>query len=366
MPDYTYLACDWKTLAVLDELPLSSPSPFTDPLNSGGSFSASLSLDPTRYQALLDATAPYRTVLFIQRDGLLVWGGWCWSREWSSSSHQWQLSWGQYDTYFDQREIKTDLSFPAPGTDQLAVARTLIDYAQGVSNGNVNVTHGNPAATSGVLFQRNYLKSEQNMVGAMLRDLAGLKGGFDYHFDISMIGVTPTIQFVTSYPYRGMAPAASPLVFEYPGNIDSYIWPEGGGFATAVHEQGGTPPITGAASIESIAINAAAETAGYPRIDQTYNRSDVTVQATLDNIAAEDLRLMSTINRVPQITMDPSAEPQFGTYVTGDYAQIIITDERFPASMTTAVRIVDRQMQPSNSGNSEKLVLLLENAGIAS
>jgi len=369
MAEYTYLACDWVTHAIIDELPLAGVS-LGDPLNKGATLSINMSTETDKASIQRDATAPYRTLLFVERNGLFIWGGWCWQRSWSSSSKKYSLGYGQFDTYFDQREIYPSVVYSA--TDQLAIARNLIDVAQAGPGGNIGVTHGNPAATSGVLRDREYKAEEQKMVGASLQQLAAVEGGFDFHYDIERDPGTglAAVKFYTFYPYRGLSPQTSQLIFEYPGNVESYDWSEGGTFATRTHEVGGQPEAVSpdqeaGGVLQSFILRSDLISQGYPLIDQTVSRNDIIIQSTLDDHTVEDARLAASIDDVPSITVDPSADPVYGTYVTGDYAKLIINDPlRFPDGMEAWVRIVDRQLTTSAPGSRERLKLVLEKAEV--
>ena len=52
--------------------------------------------------------------------------------------------------------------------------------------------------------------------------------GFDWATDCAYVGGVPTTTFTMSYPRRGLTADDTGLMFESPGNILSYVWPEDG------------------------------------------------------------------------------------------------------------------------------------------
>ena len=364
MPEYKYTAYDWSTKAALLDLPLSDVS-WEDPLNSGGPLTASLSLD-SRPADRLDATDPARTLLCVDRDGVIVWGGWNWGRIWDKDSRKLKLTSSQFDTYFLRRILRANLDYV--NVDQFAIADALITYAQGISGGNVGLILGSNG-TSGILRERHYVASEGKFIGNLLRELAEVENGFDFSFDVQYdVNGKPAFTFNKFYPQRGATKAGTSVIFEYPGNILSYSWPEDGTEkSNYMYEIGGQPEGTDSGNSGPIVASAddAADRPVYPLLESLRTLSDVSVVSTLQAYANEDLRLRKKPVTVPEIKVRGDVPPIYGTFLTGDWCIINITDERFPEKsdgspgLTAYARIINQKVKPRTT---EEITIVLDAA----
>ena len=73
---YRYLFADLATNAILAELPLTGVN-FTQQLNTAGTFTGQLLLSGVNAASLnvLNATLPNKCVIYVDRNGQLIWGG---------------------------------------------------------------------------------------------------------------------------------------------------------------------------------------------------------------------------------------------------------------------------------------------------
>ena len=150
-------------------------------------------------------------------------------------------------------------------------------------------------------------------------------------------------------------------LWEYPGNVQSYNWPED---AT---NQATTTYATGAGLVPgqllSVAVNTAAITAGYPLLESKQSYTDVIIQSTLDAHAASDLAAYSGPVIIPTLDVRGDLDPAIGSYAIGDEIRLRITDDRFVGSKTGAgidvnKRITAIAVVPPGSGN-ETITLTL-------
>ena len=83
---YRYLLADLITNEIIAELPLTGVA-FTQQLNQAGTFSGHLLLSGINSAAFnVDAsTTPGRNGIYVDRDGVLVWGGVIWGRSYKST-----------------------------------------------------------------------------------------------------------------------------------------------------------------------------------------------------------------------------------------------------------------------------------------
>ncbi len=362
MADYLYTAYDWSSKVPLLDLPLSDVT-WEDPLNNGGQLTGSLPLD-TRAADRLDAVDPARTLLCVDRNGVIVWGGWNWIRSWDKTSRKLKITSAQFDSYFDRRILRANLDYV--NVDQFAIADALINYAQGISGGNVGTIIGSNGS-SGILRERHYIASEGKFIGELLKQLAEVENGFDYSFDVQYdVNSKPAFTFNKFYPQRGATKAGTDVLFEYPGNILAYEWPEDGTQkSNYMYEVGGQPEGTDSGNSGPISATAdnAADRPVYPLLESLVNRSDVSQVATLQSYANEDLRLRKSPVTVPTLKVRGDVPPIYGTFLTGDWAMIRITDERFPEKsdgtpgLSAYARIINQKVQPRST---EEITIVLD------
>ena len=359
---YRYLIADLITNEIIAELPLTGVG-FTQGLNQAGTLSAHLLLSGINTYAFnVDAaTTPGRNAIYVDRDGVLVWGGVIWGRIYNSNDQQLQLQAREFLSYFEHRRIAEDIAFT--NIDQLVIAKTLVENAQSAPSGDIGVTYNSEGqTTSGVLVDRVYYHYELKTVFNAIQDLSRQQNGFDFHIDIDYDPVTgaPTKSFNTYYPKVGVTYDPSnpyALVFNFPaGNVVEYEYPEDGSIvANTVYALGAG---SNEGKIISIAQDATKLAEGWALLEEQANYSDVTDVTVLDNLAIGQVIATSYPPTTLKLTAPPYVDPVYGTYEVGDEARIIITDSRFPETLDTVYRIVALSVQPGEDG-PERVTLTL-------
>ncbi len=130
----TYLFASFKTGEILAELPLTQVT-FTKTLNGAGQFEGKLSIDDPRIQATnwRDATSPANSVVWVDIDGALVWGGIIWSRRYDSTDKTYQITGNEFWSYFDHRSQAADYSYTwMQPEDPMVIAQRLVTDALAV------------------------------------------------------------------------------------------------------------------------------------------------------------------------------------------------------------------------------------------
>lgn len=384
MAKYTYYAYDLVTNSALAELPLSNVK-FSRILNGAGGFSGTLKLGDKKVTNLnpIPSTVPTRTALYVDRDGVLVWGGIIWNRgPYRPSTQSFTLGGLEFWSYF---QVRTKTSRYIVDTkayaqqDQLFIARDLINYAQAKSGGNIGIVVNNE--TSGVLRDRTYNSYDFTPVGQAVEQLSAVLNGFDFSIEVAYVNGVPTKTFVPSYPRRGNSAVTSGLIFEYPGNMIDYSWPEDG------TEQANTAYAIGlgqgATMLRSSSSIPALLDAGYPLLEYLDSYKNVGVQAELDGHAMADVRARAYFDAdpthvsgvtLPEIYARADADPVLGSYGTGDDVRLRISDERFPdpahtidgsdRRLDTYMRITGYEViPPSTDGQYEEVRLILGATG---
>jgi hypothetical protein len=361
---YRYLIADLSSNVIIAELPLTGVS-FTQQLNQAGSFQGHLLLSGINAEAFnVDAsTIPGRNAIYVDRDGILVWGGVIWGRTYNSSDQTLTLSALEFVSYFTHRRITTTTAFT--NTDQLLIAKTLVEDAQNVPNGDIGVLYNTAGQTvSGKLVDRVYYDYELKTVFNAVQDLSRQQDGFDFDIDVYYDNITglPDKAFNTYYPKLGTTWVSSnpyALVFNFPaGNIVEYEYPEDGSIvANRIYA-------LGAGSNEGKLISVAEDVTkfadGWALLEEQSNYSDITDQTVLDNLATGQVAAQSYPPTTVKIVVPPYIDPIYGTYSLGDEVRLLITDSRFPEGLDEIYRLVGISVQPGEDGPERATLTLTQ------
>lgn len=364
MTAYRYIFTDILTNQVIDELELTGVS-FTQQLNSAGSLSGSLLLTGTpNPTSALSATIPGRCAIYVDRNGVIVWGGVIWARSYNSNTQHISITASEWESYLDHRKITQTTSFY--GTDPVVAARQLVSASQSVPYGNVGITVGNETSTNPTLA-RTFYAYEMKSVLSALQDLAKAgttaagTTGFDFAIKCAYDNsgnITRT--FTVGWPRLGTAYSSTSTtvpVFEFPaGNLAEYEYPEDGSLVA------NTLYATGAGSNEGKLVYSARDTtkfaAGWPLLEASTSYSDVIDANMIQDLASGQVAATSYPPTVLKLVANPSTDPVFGSYAIGDDARVRIVDSRFPAGLDATYRITGLTLTPGETG-PERVTLTL-------
>lgn len=366
---YTYLFCDLLTDEVLAELPLQQVQ-YETVLSGIGTLRAfvplnaeTLPLDP------IGSTVGGRTALYVDRDGVIVWGGIVWTRQPAPGGMTIQAA--EFLSYYQHRYISdtistdvtniTDTRYLPDGqriyADQKFVMWSLFAYAARRASGSlgidINKLSGIP---DGVNRPATYYGYERPEIYATMQQLSQTDDGFDFGIEVGwnpiVNGLAPTRyrRARTWYPKQGRAAADSGLVFSKGGpaaSIVAYDWPED---FTAVATQTWA---VGDGQGESRLIAGATDNdllmSGWPLLESVQTYSGVTSAATVQGHANADLTARSGAAVAPTVDVLADADPQFGSYSKGDSALFSLAPEpRWPDGMDVELRILGIQVTASS------------------
>jgi hypothetical protein len=356
---YRYLLADLVTNQIIAELPLTGVS-FTQQLNQAGTLQGHLLLSGVNASGLnVDtSTIPGRNAIYVDRDNVIVWGGVVWGREYNSTSQTLTITAREFISYFERRRINTTTAYTA--TDQLTIARNLIDNAQTQTYGNIGLVYNTRGqTTSGILIDRVYYSYELKSVFQAIQDLSRQTTGFDFSVDVYYESGSIIKAFNTYYPKSGTSYSTSnpyAVVFNMPGNIVEYVYPEDGSIAANKIYTLGAGSNEG--KLISIATDSTKLTSGWALLEDQANYSDITDIDVLNDLATGRIRALSYPPTTVKVIVPAYEAPVFGTYKVGDSARLIITDSRFPNTLDFVYRIVGLSVQPGEDGPERVTVTL--------
>lgn len=359
---YTYLFCDLRTDTLLAELPLADVQ-YSFELNGIGTlrgtipYSAeTLPLDPET------ASMPARTAVYVDRDGVLVWGGIVWTRQQVKGGKSIQAA--EFLSYYQHRYVKKTLStdtsllidpayVDAGGQrlylDQKYVMWSLLRYASDQPGGDIglNINPLTSAATN-VLRTTTYFGYERPEIYKAIKELASPDDGFDFAIEV---GWTPSAnnqpptrfrQARVWFPRRGRPASESGLVFSKGGghgSILDYDWPEDG--TSMVTEMSGLGAGSGEAKIVKTSVAQDLIDSGWPLLEGVATYDGVIDEAQVQGMTNADLDSSSRAQVQPTFEVAADTDPVFGSYSVGDEALFSIDPEpKQPNGREGVLRIV--------------------------
>ena len=398
MAQYRYLTTDLVTNTVIGELPFAGVS-WSVNLNSAGDFGGSLHVGDTRITNTLGTysssnsftldyvTAPARVGLYVERDGIIVWGGIIWSRVYDSGSQTLQINARSFESYFERRRIVSNMAGMLPGqgasvfavgTKQFALIKSLVDVSNSVglgvdiSTAQINVTQG--PAIGQVLAIYDYERrnlfdviKEQSSQGV---GTDGVTYGFDFGVNCTYDSSYTLKRYLNLYsPRRGTndtTAGAFPML-EFPGSVIAYSWPEDG--ASVVTVLYGLGP--GSADGQYISTQSAISlnSVFYPYLEDVSSYTNQPNPLVVDSLTKAEAGVRAQAIITPTLSWVIASDPVTGFQVgpslsdfgIGDYFRLRINDPRFPNGNETGVsaisnsyfRLTKYTVKVGDSGDSE-------------
>lgn len=366
---YTYLFCDLLTDELLAELPMSDVAYSTE-LNGIGTLKGTIPYsEETLPLGPEAASQPSRTALYVDRDGVIVWGGIVWTREIVQGGKQ--IGAAEFLSYYEKRHVKQTLSTdtsmvlnPAyvPGgqrlyADQKYIVWSLLQYAHAQPNGSIGVsTNLLTAPAHGITRVQTYFGFERPQIYKSIAELAAADDGFDFGIEVGWNPVAnnlPPTRYKrarTWFPRRGRTAAESGLVFTKGGPASSIVdfnWPENG--VDMATEVTGLGDGTGEAKVTAVAQDTDRLASGWPLLEAVTTYDGVIDQTQLNGLTAAELTARSNAQVQPWFDVMADADPVFGSYEVGDEALFAIEPEpRVPGGREGVLRIMSIDVSASS------------------
>ncbi len=363
---YTY---DLMSATLLAELPFTGPA-WSQQLNAAGQWSGSLNLADPKVQNLnaLTGTRPGRTLLIVDVDGAIAWGGIVWTRQFNSVSRILTVAGSEAFSYFSHRLQAADYTVPptgGPGYAYWSANPQSADYIGAAIIADALGKAGSAFSTMALVIAETignvnpitetWPATQLQAIDSMINSVSG--GGYLTGFDFSIDwqwsagqGSTPVPTMTFAYPRRGRVAGTTGLIIDANAPGASYQWDEDASGQTG--NLYGTA--SGAGGLTTVASDPSPITAGGPLLESYASYSLVGSQSSLNAAAQGDLARLEWPVVAPQVTL-----PMFGTtlsigdFLLGDDAQLLIDpDERFPQGLNTYLRITGLNANPADAGQS--------------
>lgn len=352
---YRYYFGSLRTPGVIAEISLYGVNIDME-LNVGGQFNGSFQLDQTgkRNSDLLDATIPGFSFIYVERNDVVIWGGYVWSRTYQSQAKVVQLYCSSFEKYPDTQLLLTE--FLDGPTDIRNIFCALWNHMQLVDGRNLGVTIPPTTFPDSFVTAWDTKATDYAMYGEIMSRQANSDFGFDWYIACSRVGSDYIKQLLIGDPLLGQDLTSQSIVFEYPGVITNYYMTESmsnaGTHITVTGAGDGSSMIVGRASDDNLLAQ------GWPRWDQVISHKDVQSQILADSLATQEL----TVHRAPKLNLKVSVvgggTPDFGAWSLGDNVKVVIKDARNPNSFTADRRIIKWVLTPSSADSVEEYQII--------
>lgn len=355
MAKYVYRTVDLKSNMVLEDIDLQGVQ-FSIALSDVGDLTGNLYVPENKRGLLLDAaTLPGRTGLYVMRNERPVWGGIIWKRDWDEETATFRLSCGSWESYAYHVMQTANLTYTS--TDQWQIARDLLNTNGITTQSGITwpVT-----GTTGRVRQRNMFVYDYKTVGLELEQLADLEDGFDYTVE-SYVNSDGSFgrRYLFGYPRLGrtasLSPSSNSLTFDYPGNLAPFQLTEdaesGAWRVFAIGAGEGTEMLAASATDASYAA------AGWPTLDGTVQYKDVSIAATLQSHANEDLKKVTPPIDAWTLQLAADSDVTISDIVIGDSAVFRLSSRRWKQPLEMVRRITKITVSPGDHGEIELVQL---------
>jgi len=345
---------------IIAELPFTNVN-FTQQLNSIGTFQGEILLSGlnTTNLNVYDGTIPSKTILWVLYSDpqtlatIPVWSGVIWNREYDSENQSLHITAQEMLSLYQRRRISDTKTYTSK--DPTYIAKDLMQYTEAKSYGKTGLTYAT-VPSSGYSTNRTYNNYEYKSVYQAIKDLA--QSYFDFAIKPYNTSGALTNQFVMGIPLGTAYSASSSIasVFQFPGNLISYRFPEDGN--TAVNRLYGLGYGANGTKLAATAIDSSKYTDGFPLLEDVANYIDIADVNLLKAVTLGQLNATSYPPTTIEIVVPPYVDPYYPQYNIGDEVRLDIVDDYFPAGLSIVLRIVAISVNPGENGPSRVTLTL--------
>ena len=337
---------------VIAELPFTGVN-FTQQLNSIGTFQGNVLLSGINSTNLnvYNGTTPGKTILWViyndteSSNSYPVWSGVIWNREYDSENQTLSITAQEMLSLYQRRRISDTKTYTAQ--DPTYIAQNLMQYTEAKSYGKTGLTYSVPSSSFSTT--KTYNNYEFKSVYQAVKDLA--QNFFDFAIIPYLSGGDLVNEFTIGLPLGTPYSSSDPTsaVFQFPGNVISYRFPEDG--ISAANRLYGLGYGANSKKLTTTAVDSAKYTDGFPLLEDAVNYIDIGSQTLLNNVTLGNLNAVSYPPTTVEIVIPTYVDPYYYThYSIGDTVQVRITDDYFPSGLNLILRIVGMSVNPGENG----------------
>lgn len=358
---HRYYTADLLTGTIREELPLQQVT-VTDRLKAPSTLQASI---PFRHPKATRANLNTETTMLIAtRDDVVQFAGPLLDIQLSENAELLSLQCEDMWNFVRRRRLRSrqgmtyatganSTMIRFTGVDQFRIVEDLIDHMQSISGGDLGITVAYDAL-SGVARDRTYYVGDRKMIGEAVEELSNVQNGFDWALEVggTVDNLTHTLRL--HHPMRGRNTG---FVLSWDGGTTM--------LGMSVHESSRQRAqaffAVGAGEGERQITSSVQDPnllGVLPLVEASGSWIDVSVQATLNAHANRELQLNKRASILPSFTLNPDAEPRWGTYLVGDTVRVVVDDGW--VQIDGFYRIVGRSLAVDEDGVETSKVELAE------
>jgi hypothetical protein len=353
---YTYFVADLASGALIEELPLSGVT-FDKRLNDVGSLRAQLRVDDPAIRARNPRilSEPGRTAIYVDRDGVLLWGGIVWTARYGAADAILEIGASDFFSYLQRRyvlpvdfAVRPDVTFAG---DQLVIAAQLVELAQSHAGGDLGIEIRGPDTSDVEPFSITYTVHQLQTVADAITRLANAEHGFDFTADVEYGPDQRPIRLLR-FGYPRLGQSGAPHVWEYGANLVDFTWPrDAASMATRILAQGD-------GTLFAVAEDPPAYTGGWVLLEDAFSDNDIKQPRLLQSRANAELLTRRRPIVLPEITVRGDLDPVIGKYSVGDDARIVIDAPLFGADgIDMTFRLLAVEVTPGDDAAQETVRL---------
>lgn len=348
---------------IISELPFTGVN-FTSQLNSVGTFQGHVLLSGINAESsnAYEGTTPGKTILWVLYTdpvtyaSVPVWSGVIWAREYDSSTQTLGISAQEMMSLYNRRRISNTKNYSNTNYDPTYIAQQLMQYAEGLTHGKTGLDTTLFVDSTPFVTKKKYNNYELKSVYQAVKDLAAQY--FDFAIKPMAVGGVLKNYLHLKYPLGSTYSTTDPYatVFEFPGNLIEYKFPEDA--SSAANKLYGLGYGNNETQYVATAIDPDKITTGdWPLLEDTANYTDIGELQLLKDLTLGQLNATSYPPTTIELVIPPYIEPIYTSYNVGDQIRLSIKDDYFPNGINFGndndpLRIVAISVAPGEEGPS--------------
>ena len=210
---------------VIAELPFTGVN-FTQQLNSNGTFQGHLLLSGlnTSQMNVFNGTQPGKVIIWVLLNSNPIWSGVIWHREFDSETQTISVTAQEMMSLYQRRRIASTKTYTS--ADPCNIVRDLVQYTEARSHGKTGMTYD--STTSSYSTSKTYNAYEYKSVYQAVKDLA--QNYLDFRVYPTVVAGDLINELLLGVPLGVpyVSTSRTAKVFQMPGNIVKYTFPEEG------------------------------------------------------------------------------------------------------------------------------------------